>query len=136
MPSVQIGLFGCASMMRSAAPRVASALKMLLAGGPDHTRSATGWGLFNRFVEPAELAESTHTLGRQIAGASRLTERTGKRPPTITSTSTLSFPDAHLAPRHREFPKCAEPSTCLSTRRPITIGTLRRSFLAPPPSPL
>jgi enoyl-CoA hydratase/carnithine racemase len=79
-PGVKIGLF-CSTPMVEVSRAVGRkrALEMLLTGAPIDAQTAADWGLVNRVVEPAELAESTRTLARQIAGASPLTVRTGKR---------------------------------------------------------
>ncbi|MDQ6731001.1 MAG: enoyl-CoA hydratase [Actinomycetota bacterium] len=79
-PGVKIGLF-CSTPMVEVSRAVGSkrALEMLLTGAPIDAQTAADWGLVNRVVESAELAESTHTLARQIAAASPLTVRTGKR---------------------------------------------------------
>ncbi|MGA9856792.1 MAG: enoyl-CoA hydratase [Solirubrobacteraceae bacterium] len=79
-PGVKIGLF-CSTPMVEVSRAVGRkrALEMLLTGAPIDAQTAADWGLVNRVVEPRDLAESTHTLARQIAGASPLTVRTGKR---------------------------------------------------------
>jgi enoyl-CoA hydratase/carnithine racemase len=79
-PGVKIGLF-CSTPMVEVSRAVGRkrALQMLLTGAPIDAQTAADWGLVNRVVEPTELAESTHTLARQIASASPLTVRTGKR---------------------------------------------------------
>jgi enoyl-CoA hydratase/carnithine racemase len=79
-PGVKIGLF-CSTPMVEVSRAVGRkrALEMLLTGTPLAAQTAADWGLVNRVVEPDELAESTRTLAGQIAGASALTVRTGKR---------------------------------------------------------
>ena len=79
-PGVKIGLFCSTPMVElSRAVGRKRALEMLLTGAPIDAQTAADWGLVNRVAEPGELAESTRSLARQIAAASPLTVRTGKR---------------------------------------------------------
>ncbi len=79
-PGVKIGLF-CSTPMVEVSRAVGRkrALEMLLTGSPIDAQTAANWGLVNRVVEPDELTENTHALARQIAAASPLTVRVGKR---------------------------------------------------------
>ncbi len=79
-PGVKIGLF-CSTPMVEVSRAVGRkhALEMLLTGTSIDAQTAADWGLVNRVVEPDKLAESTNSLANQIAAASPLTIRTGKR---------------------------------------------------------
>jgi enoyl-CoA hydratase/carnithine racemase len=79
-PGVKIGLF-CSTPMVEVSRAVGRkrALEMLLTGTAIDAQTAADWGLVNRVVEPDELAERTNDLANQIAAASPLTVRTGKR---------------------------------------------------------
>ncbi len=79
-PGVKIGLF-CSTPMVEVSRAVGRkrALEMLLTGTPIDAQTAADWGLVNRVVEVDELAETTLALGRQIAAASPMTVRVGKR---------------------------------------------------------
>jgi enoyl-CoA hydratase/carnithine racemase len=79
-PGVKIGLF-CSTPMVEVSRAIGRkrALEMLLTGMPIDAQTAADWGLVNRVVEPDELAESARALARQIAAASAMTVRVGKR---------------------------------------------------------
>lgn len=79
-PGVKIGLF-CSTPMVEVSRAVGRkrALEMLLTGTPIDAQTAADWGLINRVVEVDELEETTRTLARQIAAASPMTVRVGKR---------------------------------------------------------
>ncbi len=79
-PGVKIGLF-CSTPMVEVSRAVGRkrALEMLLTGTPIDPQTAADWGLVNRVVEPDDLEESTRALARQIAAASTMTIRVGKR---------------------------------------------------------
>jgi enoyl-CoA hydratase/carnithine racemase len=79
-PGVKIGLF-CSTPMVEVSRAIGRkrALEMLLTGAPIDAQTAADWGLINRVVEADELVETTHTLARQIAAASAMTVRVGKR---------------------------------------------------------
>jgi enoyl-CoA hydratase/carnithine racemase len=79
-PGVKIGLF-CSTPMVEVSRAVGRkrALEMLLTGAPIDAQTAADWGLVNRVVEVDELAETTRALARQVAAASPMTVRVGKR---------------------------------------------------------
>jgi enoyl-CoA hydratase/carnithine racemase len=79
-PGVKIGLF-CSTPMVEVSRAVGRkrALEMLLTGQAIDARTAADWGLVNRVVAPDELEQSSRALALQIAAASPLTVRTGKR---------------------------------------------------------
>ncbi|MGH7786419.1 MAG: enoyl-CoA hydratase [Candidatus Binatia bacterium] len=79
-PGVKIGLF-CTTPMVALTRAVGRkrAMEMLLGGQPIDADTAADWGLVNRVVPAARLAEETRALARQIADASRLTVGLGKQ---------------------------------------------------------
>ncbi len=79
-PGVKIGLF-CSTPMVEVSRAVGRkrALEMLLTGSPIDAHTAADWGLVNRVVAPDELEHSAKVLAHQIAAASPLTVRVGKR---------------------------------------------------------
>lgn len=79
-PGVRIGLF-CSTPMVEVSRAIGRkrALEMLLTGTPIDAQTAADWGLVNRVVEADELTEHTRALAAQIAAASPMTVRTGKR---------------------------------------------------------
>jgi enoyl-CoA hydratase/carnithine racemase len=79
-PGVKIGLF-CSTPMVEVSRAIGRkrALELLLTGTPIDAQTAADWGLVNRVVASDELAESTRALARQIAAASPMTVRVGKR---------------------------------------------------------
>ena len=79
-PGVKIGLF-CSTPMVEVSRAVGRkrALEMLLTGQAIDADTAADWGLVNRVVAPEELEQSTRALALQIAAASPLTVRMGKR---------------------------------------------------------
>jgi enoyl-CoA hydratase/carnithine racemase len=78
-PGVNIGLFCSTPMvaLSRAVPRK-QAMEMLLTGELVDAERARAFGLVNRVVEPAKLAEETLALARTIAAKSPLTLRIGK----------------------------------------------------------
>ncbi len=79
-PGVKIGLF-CTTPMVALSRAVGRkrALQMLLTGEPINATTAADWGLINRVVADAELAQTARTLATQIASASSLTVALGKQ---------------------------------------------------------
>jgi len=78
-PGVRIGLF-CTTPMVALSRAVGRkrALQMLLTGEMVDAATAADWGLVNRVVAPEALEETTLTLARRIADASRLVVGIGK----------------------------------------------------------
>jgi len=79
-PGVKIGLF-CTTPMVALSRAVGRkrALQMLLTGEMVDALTAAEWGLINRVVPPAELAEQARKLALRIADASSLTVALGKQ---------------------------------------------------------
>jgi len=79
-PGVKIGLF-CTTPMVALSRAVGRkrALQMLLTGDPIDPVTAAEWGLINRVVPEADLAQTTRKLAAQIATASNLTVALGKQ---------------------------------------------------------
>src|SRR5579863_8888649 len=79
-PGVKIGLF-CTTPMVALSRCIGRkrALEMLLTGKAIDAATAAEWGLVNRVVPSAHLAEETRTLAEQIAHASRFTVALGKQ---------------------------------------------------------
>ena len=79
-PGVKIGLF-CTTPMVALSRAVGRkrALEMLLTGRPIDARTACEWGLVNRVVPAAELAQVTRALACEIAQSSSLTVALGKQ---------------------------------------------------------
>ena len=79
-PGVRIGLF-CTTPMVEVARAVGRkrAMELLLTGEPIDAETARDWGLVNRVVPDAELAEAADGLARKVAQASPLTLAIGKR---------------------------------------------------------
>ena len=79
-PGVKIGLF-CSTPMVALTRAIGRkrALEMLLTGSPIAACTAAEWGLVNRVVAPAALAEATRTLAEAIAASSSLTVALGKQ---------------------------------------------------------
>lgn len=79
-PGVKIGLF-CTTPMVALSRAVGRkrALEMLLTGRRIDARTACEWGLVNRVVPAAELAETTRRLACEIAQASPFTVALGKQ---------------------------------------------------------
>jgi enoyl-CoA hydratase/carnithine racemase len=79
-PGVRIGLF-CSTPMVAVSRSIGRkrALEMLLTGRPIDAHTAADWGLVNLVVPAAELDGAALDLARQIASASPLTLRIGKR---------------------------------------------------------
>ena len=79
-PGVNIGLF-CTTPMVALSRAIGRkrAMEMLLTGRMIDARTAAEWGLVNRVVPAADLAEETRRLACQIAAASSLTVEIGKQ---------------------------------------------------------
>jgi len=79
-PGVKIGLF-CTTPMVALSRAVGRkrALQMLLTGDPIDAITAAEWGLINRVVADADLAQTTRQLATKIASASNLTVALGKQ---------------------------------------------------------
>jgi enoyl-CoA hydratase/carnithine racemase len=79
-PGVKIGLF-CTTpgvaLARAVLPK--RAMEMLLTGTPITAKEALEYGLVNRVVAPAKLAEEVMALARRISAASATTVSIGKR---------------------------------------------------------
>src|ERR1700733_4562555 len=69
-PGVRIGLF-CSTPMVALSRAVGRkhALEMLLTGEAIDAQTAADWGLVNRVVEPAKLAETVRLLAEKVASA-------------------------------------------------------------------
>ncbi|WP_321475506.1 enoyl-CoA hydratase [uncultured Paludibaculum sp.] len=79
-PGVKIGLFCTTPMVPlSRAIGRKRALEMLLTGRVVSAEEAAQWGLVNRVVGSAELAEATRALADQVASASSFTVSLGKQ---------------------------------------------------------
>ncbi len=78
-PGVKIGLF-CSTPMVALTRAIGRkrAMEMLLTGEFIDAVTAADWGLVNRVVAPEALEETTLTLARRIADASRLVVGIGK----------------------------------------------------------
>jgi enoyl-CoA hydratase/carnithine racemase len=79
-PGVKIGLF-CSTPMVAVSRNIGRkrALEMLLTGRPIDAPTAADWGLVNRVVAPDALDGAALELANQVASASSLTLRIGKR---------------------------------------------------------
>ena len=79
-PGVKIGLF-CTTPMVALTRAIGRkrALEMLLTGAPISASTAAEWGLVNRVVAPAALAEETRSLAEAIAESSSLVVALGKQ---------------------------------------------------------
>jgi enoyl-CoA hydratase/carnithine racemase len=79
-PGVKIGLF-CTTPMVALTRAIGRkrALEMLLTGAPISASTAVEWGLVNRVVAPALLAEETRCLAESIAESSSATVALGKQ---------------------------------------------------------
>ncbi|MBX3024236.1 enoyl-CoA hydratase [bacterium] len=79
-PGVNIGLF-CTTPMVALTRAIGRkrAMEMLLTGAAIDAQRAADWGLVNRVVADARLAEETRALAARIASASRLTVAIGKQ---------------------------------------------------------
>lgn len=79
-PGVRIGLF-CSTPMVAVSRSIGRkrALEMLLTGRPIDAATAADWGLVNRVVPASDLDAAALELAGQIASASPLTLRIGKR---------------------------------------------------------
>ena len=79
-PGVKIGLF-CTTPMVALSRAVGRkrALQMLLTGDPIDACTAADWGLINKVVPDAELAQTVRDLAAQITSASTLTVALGKQ---------------------------------------------------------
>jgi enoyl-CoA hydratase/carnithine racemase len=79
-PGVKIGLF-CTTPMVALTRAIGRkrALQMLLTGEMVDARTAAEWGLINKVVPAAELAEQTRKMAEHIAEASSLTVALGKQ---------------------------------------------------------
>ena len=79
-PGVKIGLF-CSTPMVAVSRNIGRkrALEMLLTGRPIDAPTAADWGLVNRVVAPDDLDAAALELANQVASASPLTLRIGKR---------------------------------------------------------
>src|SRR5258708_22405392 len=79
-PGVKIGLF-CTTPMVALSRAVGRkrALEMLLTGQPIDAATAAEWGLVNRVVPAAQLAEETRQLAENISRFSPLTVALGKQ---------------------------------------------------------
>jgi enoyl-CoA hydratase/carnithine racemase len=79
-PGVKIGLF-CTTPMVALTRAVGRkrAMEMLLTGRAIDAPTAAEWGLVNRVVPAAELAQATRELAGQIAGSSSYTVALGKQ---------------------------------------------------------
>ncbi len=79
-PGVRIGLF-CTTPMVAVSRAIGRkrALEMLLTGTPIDARTAADWGLINRAVPAALLAEETRKLAIRCAEASSFTVALGKQ---------------------------------------------------------
>ncbi len=79
-PGVKIGLF-CTTPMVALSRAIGRkrALEMLLTGDPIDAATAAEWGLVNRVVPAAQLAEETRRLAEQIARFSPFTVSLGKQ---------------------------------------------------------
>jgi enoyl-CoA hydratase/carnithine racemase len=79
-PGVKIGLF-CSTPMVAVSRNIGRkrALEMLLTGRPIDAPTAADWGLVNRVVAPDALDAAALELANQVASASPLTLRIGKR---------------------------------------------------------
>lgn len=79
-PGVRIGLF-CSTPMVAVSRNIGRkrALEMLLTGRAIDARTAADWGLVNSVVTADELDAAAQELAEQIASASPLTLRIGKR---------------------------------------------------------
>jgi len=79
-PGVKIGLF-CTTPMVALSRAVGRkrALEMLLTGEMVDAKTAAEWGLVNRVVPAAELANETRKLAKRIADASSLVVAIGKQ---------------------------------------------------------
>ena len=78
-PGVKIGLF-CSTPMVALTRAIGRkrAMEMLLTGEFIDARTAAEWGLVNRVVEPAELAETVRALASRIVSASAFVVGLGK----------------------------------------------------------
>ncbi|MEO8604085.1 MAG: enoyl-CoA hydratase [bacterium] len=79
-PGVNIGLF-CTTPMVALTRAIGRkrAMQMLLTGDPIDAATAAEWGLINRVVPAAQLADETRALAERIAGASALVVGLGKQ---------------------------------------------------------
>ena len=79
-PGVKIGLF-CTTPMVALSRAVGRkrALQMLLTGELIDAATAAEWGLINKVVREADLAQTTRELAAKIAAASNLTVALGKQ---------------------------------------------------------
>ena len=78
-PGVKIGLF-CSTPMVALSRAIGRkrAMELLLTGKPIDAATAADWGLINRAVPHAELAEQTQALALAVADASAATIGLGK----------------------------------------------------------
>jgi enoyl-CoA hydratase/carnithine racemase len=93
-PGVRIGLF-CTTPMVEVARAVGRtrAMEMLLTGDPIDASTALSWGLVNRGVEHAHLAEAADALARRVASASGETLAIGK--PAVAENLDLPLDEAY-----------------------------------------
>ena len=126
-PGVSIGLF-CSTPMVEVSRAVGRkrALEMLLTGQAIDAPTAAEWGLVNRVVAPAELEDATRALALQIAAASPLTVRTGKR--AFYDQIDLELDDAYTYSQdvmsHNAVAEDAQEGMCafLDKRAPVWRG--------------